>query len=345
MHRNRSFHVASLIVLLSMLQAASLRAQPADPNAAAAEYRKAYAAMAKEDWPTAREILLTIWKTSKTYDVASSLGQVEFKLAHYGSAARFMAFALEHVAPSEKPEFIQRLKNGLRELRLRVGAIRVAVNEPGAEIIVGDDVLGTSPLAQEVFLDPGKHVLIARKDGRIAKADVLAKAGEAFDVTMTLPAEPAPTSGLGFETSSVTPSADAPGVANSVDPPRPSIIPVVVGGAVVVASLATGIGLRISANGSYEDADDLRKQNGPYGCVSSSAAQADCDAQAEANRSGDSKANVSTVAFTIAGGALLATAAYWFWPRDTSARAGRANVRLLGSASPKRGFLGISYDF
>jgi hypothetical protein len=32
-------------------------------------------------------------------------------------------------------------------------------------------------------------------------------------------------------------------------------------------------------------------------------------------------------------------------PRDTSARAGRANVRLLGSASPKRGLLGISYDF
>ena len=31
-----------------MLQVTSLRAQPSDPNAAAAEYRKAYAAIAKE---------------------------------------------------------------------------------------------------------------------------------------------------------------------------------------------------------------------------------------------------------------------------------------------------------
>jgi hypothetical protein len=110
MQRNRSFHVASSVALLSALHTPSLRAQPSDPTAASAEYRKAYAAMAKEDWRKAREILLTIWKTNKTYDVASSLGQVEFKLAHYGSAARFMAFALDHVAPSEKPEFIQRLK-------------------------------------------------------------------------------------------------------------------------------------------------------------------------------------------------------------------------------------------
>jgi hypothetical protein len=341
MTRHRSSYIASLLAVLSVLHATSLRAQSSDPNVAAAEYRKAYAAVAKEDWPTAREIFFSIWKTNKTYDVASSLAQVEFKLEHYGSAARFMAFALEHVAPSEKPEFIQRLKNGLRELRLRVGTVRISVNEPGAEIALEEEILGTSPLTQEVFLDPGKHVIFARKHGRTAKLDVLAKAGEFFDVTLTLPAAPPPSSGLGIDTaprSEVTTRTDAPSQ-------HPSIVPVVVGGTVFVASLATAIGLRISANASYSDADELRRRNGPQGCTSGTASPADCAAQAEANSSGDDKANFSTAAFTVAGGALLATAAYWFWPRHSDARASRPRTRLQGSITNSSGFLGISYDF
>jgi len=351
MRRYRLFRLsrpALVLAALSMFQAAALRAQPSDSNAAGAEYRKAYAAIAKEDWAKAREILLGLWTVNRTYDVASSLGQVEFKLRHYGSAARFMAFALANVAPSEKPEFVQRLRNGLRELRLKVGTLRVVVNEPGAELIFGDEVLGTSPLEQEVFLDAGSHVLTARKNGRTARADVSLKAGEGLDVTLTLPPEgpPAPpVSGLGVETSPAVPrnSTTAPPTADRAH--SPSLVPVVVGGAVVAASLATGVGLRISANGSYNDADDLRRKNGAEGCMSGAAPQADCDAQTEANRSGDSKANFSTVAFGVAGGALLATAAYWFWPRESSTLTSRPNARFHSSVSNSGGFIGVSCDF
>lgn len=344
MKRYRLFHTAALVALPSLLLATSLRAQPLDPNAAAAEYRKAYAAIAKEDWPKAREILLEVWKTNKTYDVASSLGQVEFKLGHYASAARFMDLAIANVAPSEKPEFIQRLKSGMREVRLRVTSIRVTVNEPGAEVAIGAEVMGTSPLTREVFLDPGSHVITAEKDGRTAKANVVAKAGESFDLPLTLPAKAAtaPTSGLDVDAPAV-PSSEPPRAEPSRE--RVSVVPVIVGGAVAAVSLATGIVLRVSAGGSYDDAEALRKQNGPDGCATGAAPKEDCEAQVDANGSGDTKTNASTVAFAVAGGALLATAAYWFWPRDSSTHASRPAARLHGGVDATGGFLGISYDF
>lgn len=346
MQRYRLPSIASLFALVLTLKANAVGAQPADPNAAAADYRKAYAAMAKEDWPRARELLLKVWDAKKTYDVAASLGQVEFKLQHYAAAARFMSFAIANVAPSEKPEFIDRLKNGLREVRLRVGSVRVTVNEPDADLAAGDEAIGRSPLTQEIFLEPGRHTLIAKKGERTAKADVITKAGEGFEVTLNLPAQPAPlapTSGLGVETSAPIPSGTDLKDSVNGDKSR-SIVPVVIGGAVAVAAVATGIGLRISANGSYDDADELRQKNGTDGCTSGAASPADCHAQADANSSGDRKANVSTVAFAIAGGAVLATAAYWFWPRDKSPRAG-STPRLTGIIVPSGSFLSISTDF
>jgi hypothetical protein len=345
MHRYRSTIVVSFAALSSLLHATSLCAQPADPNAAATEYRKAYAAIAKEDWPQARELLLKVWNGKKTYDVAASLGQVEFKLDHYAAAARYMAFALVNVAPSEKPEFIDRLKKGLREVRLRVGSIRVTVSEPDAEVSTDDDAFGISPLAQEVFLEPGRHVLIARKGDRTAKADVVTKAGEGFEVTLTLPAEPAPlapTSGLGVAGSSPASGTDTASPADRGTGQTRSVVPVIVGGAVAVAAAATGIALRVSANGSYDDAEQARRQNGEHGCLNGSAGATACESQQEAVRSGDTKTNISTATFAVAGAAVVATAAYWFWPRQ---KATHAALVPMVSLTASGGFFGVSSRF
>ena len=343
-HRNL---LACVLVWPLLLKTPPAIAQTADPSSTAADYRKAYAAMAKEDWPKARELLLKVWNEKNTYDVAASLGQVEFKLEHYGAAARYMSFALANVAPSEKAEFIERLKKALREVRLRVGSIRVTVNEPGAEIIAGDEVIGTSPLPQEVFLDPGRHVLLARKGERTAKADVLAKAGEGFEVTLSLPAEPspaAPTSGLGVALPPSAGNAEAqPGDAGTT---KRSVVPVLVGGGVAVVAVGFGIGFRVAAASSQDRFEELQTKYGDEGCARSGSDSGDCTALADAVDSTDFRRNFSTASFVVAGAAAIGTAVYWFWPRSTEAQAGRArSFRLNASADQDGGMVWVGGSF
>lgn len=339
-------------LVLSVLASASLTFAPAlavaepDPGSAKAEYRKAYAAMSKRDWPTARELLLAMWNKNNTYDVASSLGQVEFQLRHYAAAARYMTFANAHVPPSEKSEFIKKLQKGLQEVRLRVTAIRITASEPGAELKAGDEVLGESPLTDEVFLDPGTYVVTATKDGRVARQPITARSGESFAVTLTLPpVEKNSTVALAGDPVAPPPVVEAPQSSAPIpaSSSSPDLLPVIIGGGVTVAALATGIGFRLSASSSYDEAAALRKTNGAEGCVSGSAPVSDCAAQTDANRSGDRKANASTVAFGVAGAALVGTAVYWFWPRSSATA--KASSRAQGSISKNSAFLGISGDF
>ncbi|HKY38436.1 MAG TPA: hypothetical protein VJN18_20980 [Polyangiaceae bacterium] len=348
MQRTHRTLLACALAFPLLLKSPSAIAQAADPSTTAADYRKAYAAMAKEDWPKARELLLKVWNDKNTYDVAASLGQVEFKLEHHAAAARYMAFALANVAPSEKAEFIERLKKGLREVRLRVGSIRVAVNEPGAEIVAGDEVIGTSPLTQEVFLDPGRHVVIARKGERSAKADVLAKAGEGFEVTLSLPAEPppaAPTSGLGVASPPSAGNAEAqPGDTGTT---QRSVVPVLVGGGVAVVAVGLGIGFRVAAGSSQDRFEELRTKYGEEGCAGSASDSSDCAALADAVDSTDFRRNFSTASFVVAGAAAIGTAVYWFWPRSTdSAQAGRArSFRFNASADQDGGMVWVGGSF
>jgi len=337
--------VSALAAASFVLSPVRALAQP-DASSAKAEYRKAYDAIAKQDWATARDLLLGMWNKSKTYDVASSLGQVEFRLQHYAAAARYMTFANANVPPSEKTEFIKKLEKGLQEVRVRVGAIRVTVGEPGAELRAGDQLIGQSPLTEEVFLDPGSCVVTATKDGRVARQQIVAHGGESFTVTLNLPAAEQPPSPPGATTP--PPPATEPAPLTTTHPPPPAssspdLLPVAIGGGVALVALATGIGFRLSANSSYDDADALRNKNGAQGCADGTAPASDCTAQTDANKSGDRKTNVSTVAFGVAGAAVVGTAVYWFWPRSSATE--KASPRVQGSIGQGGGFLSISGNF
>ena len=306
----------------------------------------AYDAMAKSNWLEARRLLLGLWANGQSSDVAASLGQVEFKLEHFGASARFMAFALANVPPSEKPEFVERLQAGMQELRPRVVGLNVLVSEPGAEVAIDEEPLGVAPLAPETFADPGKHVLTAKKDGRTARAEVDAPAGGSAEVRLELGAVTEPTPGASVTTEASGTRLDD--VPLALDPAgtgaRPSIVPVVIGGAIVLGAVVTSVALRVAAANDYDRADSLQRQHGSRGCSEGSALMASCDAQASANESGDEKIDLSTLGFALGGAALVATGAYWFWPR-ASAPAQAARVRLRAHAGHSAAFVGLSCDF
>lgn len=166
---------------------ASRGAESNDRARALARYREAYAAMNAGDWTKARRLLLELWETSKTYDVAASLGQVEYQLLNFVDAARYMAFAIENMAPKERFSSLERYRKALDEIRAWVGTVQVTVPTPGAEIRVDGEVVGQSPFDEEIFVTPGTHVLEAfAGQRRLAKATVSIAAGERLTQSLDL---------------------------------------------------------------------------------------------------------------------------------------------------------------
>ena len=321
----------SLLPTLSLV--ASLTAQPvtaaAQPFATATApqeaYRRAHDAMNAKNWSEARRLLLELWAQAETYDVAASLGQIEFELGNYASGARFMAFAVAHIPPKEKPETVERFKAAFEELKARVGTVRISVNQPGAEIRVNQDVVGVSPIPSDVFVESGTNVFEARLgDGRRAEAKLDAVAGGTYTVDLALvsAADPgvAPAQGE-------TPPPYKPGPANdeAVSEGK-SMVPVYVAGGVAVAGLALGVGFTLAASGTTDDIDSLSTAIGNQSCAGPTV-PSECSELSDALETRDSQRNISYVSFGVAGAAIATGIVYLLWPEDTPSTS--AGVTLL----------------
>lgn len=305
-----------------------------DPSSAMARYREAYDAMGRGEWLKARELLLTLWNQSRTYDVAASLGQVEYHLLNFVAAARYMSFAIANVAPKERLANVERYKHALDEIRAWVGTVQVTVVQPGAQVRVDGQVVGDSPFDGEVFVSPGTHVIEVLVDSKPrARKTIAIAAGEHLTQRLTLRGSNGG-SGLDgdIQSTSVTPvSSLAPAVVASqrgeeAEGAGRSLVPAYVGAGVAAVGTAMAIGFGIAANDAEEDAETLRSRLGANGCSTRSAAPADCQAAADAVDRQRRNAILSSVGIGVTAAAGLATLGYYLWPRGAEDRTRSASV-------------------
>jgi hypothetical protein len=124
----------------------------------------------------------------------------------------------------------------------------------------------------------------------------------------------------------------------------PSLVPVVVGGALFAAGLATGVGFHFAAAADSRRADELRADMSAGSCTGGPGAPAGCAALRDAAAERDHHVNLSTAGFVVAAVALVATPAYWFlWPAP--ARQDTGSVRVSGGAGPQGGELRLIGEF
>ncbi|MDI7269813.1 MAG: PEGA domain-containing protein, partial [Myxococcota bacterium] len=73
------------------------------------------------------------------------------------------------------------------ELKRELGRIAVRVNVDGTTVLVDDKVVGESPLAEPVYVEPGPHVVIARSaEHGTTRRSVTVGIGEQVDVELAL---------------------------------------------------------------------------------------------------------------------------------------------------------------
>ncbi|APR87775.1 Dihydrolipoamide acetyltransferase component of pyruvate dehydrogenase complex [Minicystis rosea] len=173
---NRSFRIFAVCaalaapVLTGNHSASAQTAQNAGGDAAALAksrelFQQANKLYDEGKYPQAEAAYLQAWKLKKSYDVAGNLGNLEADMNKPRAAAEHLSYAVREFPAGGRPALRDALMKRLGEVSRLVGTLRFQVNKPGAEVFVDGQSLGTSPIQNELYVDPGNHSVEARLEG------------------------------------------------------------------------------------------------------------------------------------------------------------------------------------
>lgn len=111
------------------------------------------------------------------YRVLYNIGQVRIQLANYARARRALTEYLKVGGERVPAERGSAVEVDLEMLAARTATLLIETNVLGAEIVVDDAIVGTSPLSEPLLLDAGEHRLNVRKSGYYARSSQLTLAG------------------------------------------------------------------------------------------------------------------------------------------------------------------------
>jgi hypothetical protein len=156
-------------------------------------YEQGGAAYQKKDFEKAYAAYLGAWRLKKHWQIAVNLGGSARKLGKHREAAEYFSYYLREAPKDDSSTSRSDVETALADAKTHVGELRVAVDDAGAEVLVDGEVMGTSPITEPIFVDPGEHSVTVRRDGAVtANAKVTANAGEQKAVTLSAKAAPGP---------------------------------------------------------------------------------------------------------------------------------------------------------
>jgi hypothetical protein len=133
------------------------------------------------------------WARKRTHEIAANMGTVELELGRHRDAAEHLAWSLRRVPPTAPAPLLEALKASLDQARSHVAALATAVVVEGAEIRVDGRVVGAAPLEDQIFVEPGTHLVEAAAPGFVsARVSLAAEAGASVVLVLALAPVPPP---------------------------------------------------------------------------------------------------------------------------------------------------------
>jgi hypothetical protein len=286
-------------------------------------YEQAREAIQSGRWEEARSLFQELWNSRRTYDVALQLGQAEYNLKRYRDAAEHLAFGLMLLPPREKAATAERSQQLLNRCKQEVGAIDLRIKNKGADVLVDGQTVAESPLVTEIFVEPGMHSVSVQLGGHHPTSfTIQLAAGETQRRTVELK----PLSATTGEPSTASRDAQTDRPEPIDSPPalpthHASWVPVVVGGALALAGISTGLGFQLVRNARHDESQRMRADL-QGSCATPTASNADtCRRLYEIASDYDRYGRVELGSLVLGGAALLGTGAYFLIARPDQATA------------------------
>jgi hypothetical protein len=304
--------------------------KPAPQDDADAHFRRGNDLYRAEKLVEAEQAYEAAWAMKKAHDIAANLGYTEDYLGKHREAATHLAWAVKNWPPTGKADKRDYTVKRFAEVRQKVGALRVSVSRPGAQVFVDGESVGLAPLDDEVFVDPGTRTVEAKLEGfEGAPVKVDASAGGTLEVNLELSAIK-PKEAL----KPVVP--EGPVVDESAVKQRRIII--IAGAGAAVVGLGLGIGFTAAANGKSSDAGAQRGALGTASaCYAQSGSPTPACAELEATVKSQETLTNAAIGSFVAGGLLAAgTAAFgiWQWMSPPMVHRSTPSARLVPVVSP-----------
>jgi hypothetical protein len=162
-------HVSALAAaaLLSsvFLTVPSFAQQAGDAKASLADADKA---VKGKDWATAARLFDAANKAQPSSEALEGHANASYQAGQLPDAYNAYREWLDKYGAKALAAKKKTAETRLKELGEKTGEVTITVNEPGAQVLVDDKVVGTSPLAGPLRLTSGPHKVRVTKDGFIA---------------------------------------------------------------------------------------------------------------------------------------------------------------------------------
>lgn len=178
-----AFVAVTAIVCASPLRAEGGESQ--EEREARVMFKEATRLMDEGQLVEALEMFKAAYLRSPNPKILLNMGSIYRQLGRYAEAMdAYEKYVADSRANAKTKKEVEKI---LLDLAKRVGYLRVDVNEPGAKVTIDGKLVGESPQAIKLRVDPGTHSVIAEKDGASpAVATVTIKAGEERVVELRL---------------------------------------------------------------------------------------------------------------------------------------------------------------
>lgn len=342
--RTRQIATSLLLPLAFAISSQALAAEPTSQPVRSAEYARGYDAIVAKDWSKAYEIFLDLRTHSKSsdreVDVLLNLGQAELGIGKYRDAAEHLSIGILLISPADV-SVKERASKNLDRAKKKVSTLTIVAPD-GTEVTVNGKIIGTAPIATDVFVDPASTKVMGKHPTKgTGEMQFDVKAGEERKVELTLKTEPSSVTGAPPAPPYSSSALDKPKTTTpapiTINPPPPiekksgmetKTIVLIAGGVVTLAATGVAVVYGLKARSAKNDAESMLKdaesQFGSHRCSSPEAQGsglcADIDTK---SKDRTDAAAVYNVALPIAGAAALATGLiYVFWPstKTTSSR-------------------------
>ncbi len=172
--------------MLGVLLAVALAATEVE-RAADAHFNRGVALAGRGDYRAALVEFEEAYRLAPAWQVLFNLGVVREKLGEPVAALEAFEAYLDQGGPKVPREKAKVVEQELSTLRREVGELVVRVEGTAAVVEVDGLVRERTPL----YVLPGRHAVVARRDGQEARAEVEVHKGDRVVVALVVPAAPA----------------------------------------------------------------------------------------------------------------------------------------------------------